>query len=224
MKYRAPNLAKRFPGAFATALAATLLGIVLAVWLPPWGPYNRSLAVLTATLIGLIWYTFFNYCALHRDERSRLQFLVARAAANRMIEFTVKNPTIERQIEFRWRVVGFRNSQAMRVPVSLGDPNQHAFELVPGEQRGEAIQIAPATGVAGTNFGPSVQLGEPEEAVLQLDIAWRDDLGGTGSIGPEWYAVDILDCRVNRYQDRRRGKEAFGNLGGPDLAPLRVDA
>lgn len=30
------------------------------------GPYDPSVAVLTATLIGIIWYTFFTFQAVHR--------------------------------------------------------------------------------------------------------------------------------------------------------------
>jgi len=223
MRYDAPNLAKRFPGAFATATIATIASAVLSIGLPPWGAYDRNLAVLTATLIALIWYTFFTFCALHREERGRLTFLVARGAS-RAIEFTVKNPTLERLIEFRWRVAGARHGKAIDLAPALGDPVAHLFALMPGEQRGDAFHIAEPAKVPGSQYGAAVQRAEPDQMVLQIDLVWRDDIGGEGSIGPEFYAVDVLDCRVNRFQDRAKGADTFRALGGATLPTLRADA
>ena len=60
--------------------------------------------------------------------------------------------------------------------------------------------------------------------MLRLEVSWRDDLGYTGRIGPEFYAVDILNCGVRRYQDIAKGRQAFLALGGKEPPQISVDA
>ncbi len=80
------RLARRFRTAFWTSVGASAAAIFLAVG-PNWGgPYDANLAVLTATLTAIIWYTFFSYCALHKAEESRLRYDVRRAHAHRMVD------------------------------------------------------------------------------------------------------------------------------------------
>jgi hypothetical protein len=210
------RLARRFRTAFWTSVAASAVAIFLAV-VPNWGgSYDPNLAVLTATLIAIIWYTFFTYCALHKAEESRLQYDVRRSVANRMADLRINNPTRDRRITVRFRLKGQRNGTAMKEPERMnGGP---AFTLVPGETYERNFVVPAPTGVA--NYGPRVQMNEPEEAILRLDIVWQDDLGDRGTIGPEFWALTVLDCDTRRWQDDAAARTEWRKLGGQELPGL----
>lgn len=73
---------------------------------PNWrGRYDPSLAVLTATLVAVIWYTFFSYCALHRAPAALVTFRVYHAGP-RMVVALVENRSADRTVLMRWRQAG----------------------------------------------------------------------------------------------------------------------
>ncbi len=107
---------------------------------------------------------------------------------------------------------------AMELPPTLsGDA---LFTLVPGEtcERNFGVPAAKGTGI----HGPAVQLGEPEYAVLRLDIAWQDDLGERGTIGAEFWTLAVFDCEARRFQDEAAARGEWRKLGGQDLAAISI--
>lgn len=212
------RLIRRFPWAFGTSVIASLLGVGFAIGAG--GEYQPDLAVLTATLIAVNWYTFFSYCSLFRAEESTLNYEIKRAPANRMISVAVRNPTRDRRIQFRWRLSGWRNGQPIEVSDSLQGVSSQYFVLRPGDEREETVVIQALRPVLGSDIGSAIQAGEPEQAVLRLDISWRDDVGDRGTIEPEYWAVDIRNCEVRRYQNPVVAERQWSILGGGNLKRL----
>jgi|SRR5579859_1716718 len=213
-------LIRRHLGPFVLSVLASLAAVALAVGPNIHGPYDPSLAVLTATLVAVIWYTFFSYCALHREPAAVIGFELEKAPS-RMIVAHVENRSPFRSVAVRWRVVGRRDGTDLDTGPELG-PGEAVLNLLPGEQREMNFPFAPAKGVTGSPYGPAVQLGEPEKAFLQAEIVWQDDLRHTGSLGPHVYTVDVQDLAIQRYQIVEEGKRAWAGAGGKKLFPLKT--
>lgn len=210
------RLIRLHKGAFWLAVAATVAAVGLAGGGTFRGRYDPNLAVLTATLVAVIWYTFFSYCAIHRTEASRLNWALQRSPGKRMVEVYVENVTAGRRISLRCRLLGWRDHAPMTLHSTLTGDDW--FTLKPGEPFVRNFPVPDAKGTAP--WGPKVQLCEPAEAIMRLDIAWRDDLGDAGSLGPEYYALDVLDCEVRRYQSDAEAKRTWTALGGGSVGRL----
>ncbi len=65
---------------FATSLAFTAAAVVLAII--PGGAYDATLAILTGTLIAVIWYTYFTYRAVEASEVQRREIEAMRRRRN----------------------------------------------------------------------------------------------------------------------------------------------
>jgi len=127
-------LRRRFRGALVVAVAATIAALLLAIG-PNWrGRYDPNLALLAATLIAVVWYTFFNYCALHRDELGRLGCRLQNPR-ERTIELLATNGSRYRTLRGRVRVLVQRAGQAMALPATLSGDLKEEFTLLPGETR-----------------------------------------------------------------------------------------
>jgi hypothetical protein len=178
---------------------ASIIGLVLAVG-PNWGrSYDPSIAILTATYVAIVWYTYVTYRAVHRDEMTRLTISASRASSTREILLMIKNPTTERRITVRifgelWRH-GERQSLGVNADTLGGEP----LVLSPGREFANLIEIDPAIGVPGSPLGPAVQLGEPEFALLRVEVDWEDDLGAAGRLGPDTWSIRVLDMSVSQF-------------------------
>jgi len=214
------KLAKRHPGPFVVALAATLLSVGLAIG-PNWdGAYDPTLAVLCATLIAIVWYTFFSYCALHPSRPVIVKFHITHSGY-RSILVHASNQDSTRPIECRWRVLGWRNKAVVDTGAVLGKDSP-PFTLRPGEQREQNFGFPAAIGVPGSRFGPRVELGEPEFAVLRTDFIWSDEEGNEGYLGPDYYAVEVLDVNIRRYVVVQEGEKAWRECGGASEVLLTI--
>jgi membrane protein implicated in regulation of membrane protease activity len=178
---------------------ASIIGVVLAV-APNWGgSYDPGLAILTATYIAIVWYTYVTYRAVHRDEITRLTISAVRGSTTRNVLLVVTNPTTERRITVRifgelWRR-GARQPLGMNAETLGGEP----LVLSPGREFAYLIEIDPAIGVRGSPNGPAVDLGEPEFALLRVEIDWEDDLGAAGHLGPDTWSIGVLDMSVSQF-------------------------
>lgn len=213
-------LIRRHLGPFILSVLASLTAVALAVGPNLHGVYDPSLAVLTATLVAVIWYTFFSYCALHREAAATIDFRLERAPS-RMIVAHVENRSSFRNVVMRWRVVGRRDGADLDTGPELG-LGDTVLNLLPGEQREMNFPFAPAKGVTGSPYGPGVQLGEPQKAFLRAEVVWQDDLRHTGSRGPDVYAVDVQDVVIQRYQIAKDGDKAWATAGGKKLPRLKA--
>lgn len=219
------RLYRRFRNQFILSIVATMAAVGLAI-----GPnfrhaYDPALAVLTATLVAVIWYTFFSYCALHQVEEARLTCTVDRRDAfhPRRLRVTVANPTHSRTITFVWRVMGRRAGEALPIPGDLTDSAVVPLMLRPGERRGADIDIAEARGKPDSRFGPAVEMGEPQVAILRVDVAWEDDLGERGALGPDYWTVGLLNADTQRCLDLAAAEREWAGLGGDEWTPLALE-
>jgi hypothetical protein len=211
------RLIRRFKREFWLSVAASALALFLAV--VGRGRYDPTLAVLTATLVVLVWYTFFTYCAVHRDEPTTI-LVEVRKAALRRIEVMVRNASSGRRVRVRLRIAGQRNGQAMPMPPGVDGSRKHELLLLPSEIRTEVIAIDPAQPRAGSKFGPKVALGEPEQAIVCVSVAWWDDLGESDVLAPDYWAVDIRHVDVRRYQRISSAEDEWRKLGGVKIDPI----
>jgi len=67
-----PRGGREFTGPFRIAVFASATAVFLALFPFTYTEYNPDLAVLTATLICLIWYSYFTFQAVHRRPPVRL--------------------------------------------------------------------------------------------------------------------------------------------------------
>jgi len=209
------HLPRRFKPAFFLSLAASALSLVLAILPNRHGVYDPALAILTVTLIAVIWYTFLSFCAVFRVEESSLEYRVQQAKVDHTIEAYICNRSRTRDITFLWRLLIVRNGAIVHTDGTLAGDGSRPLRLKPGEDRSEPVRLAELQGVPGAAFGPAIQAGEPEEAIARLDIAWRDDLGEFGDVRPEYWAIDLHACAVRRYQDDAEAERRWTSLNGP---------
>lgn len=214
------NLIRRHLGAFSVAVVSTVISVVLAT-VPNWGgTYDASLAVLTATLVAIIWYTFFSYCALHRTSTALVTFRLY-SIYPRMIVASVENRSADRTVVMKWRVLGRRNGSDIATGEELRSGTL-PISLRPGEVREMNFRFAPAAGVSGNKYGPRVELGEPEEAMVRTEVVWKDDMENKGRIGVDYYAVDVRSVTLRRHQVADLAEEAWRTAGGTTPQPLSV--
>src|SRR4051812_10263303 len=61
---------RRFVRGWVLAWFASIGSIIAAIGPNIRGEYDANLAVLMLTLVALIWYTYFTYCSIHREDRT----------------------------------------------------------------------------------------------------------------------------------------------------------
>jgi hypothetical protein len=203
---------RRFRKAFWVSVGSSIACFLLATAHNIRGGYDPTLAVLTATLIAIVWYTFFTYCAIHREESSRLKVSLDRLESDRQrfLALTIANSTAERVINFRIRLEVIRNGAKLEAHPVFSMAEE--FTLHPGHSYEGVQEISPALAVEGSKFGPGVQLGEPERFYSRLTIAWSDDLGEVGVIGPQHYSFDVRALTRKIVYVRTQLDQAFGKF------------
>ena len=213
------QITRRFRRPFCLTLISSFVALGLAIGPNAGGRYDPSLAVLTATLIAVLWYSFFAYCSLFKSEISTLRYEIRGPFERRRILVEVENTTRERRIAYVCRLSGWRNGEEIPIPELL--QGNSTFTLRPGEKRSaDFVQIAPLRGNPGSPFGVAVEAGEPREAILLLELSWTDDLGETRTEAPEYWALGLDDdCTVRRYQLQEGALAMWTKLGGSKQTP-----
>lgn len=199
MKRSAAFLVRRHSWAFAIAVTASVTAVALAVGPPPWQGYDRSVAVLTATLVAVVWYTFFTYCAVHREERSTLTVQPQVASNKQLLLLRIENSTRERLIEFRVECEAWNDRVPCEITEKLRPGNDHWMSLRPGESidRG-AMEIPAMRGKLGSRVGPRVESIDQPQVALQFKVQWRDDLRDRGYCPPERWLLDRSQMKLAR--------------------------
>ena len=166
--------------------AMTVVSLLLAILPGLLGPatYNPGLAVLTATLVTLVWYTFFTYLAATRQEPSFLGIRLERDGLE--LEPRVENPTrrsLSAEIFLRVWVGSQEKPQSAfycgAEPLFLG-PEGEFKGCVQGRDFLHFTQ-----GAAGG------ETANESELKVMLRVRWKDDLGETGDTGPRYYRVPV---------------------------------
>jgi len=204
---------RRFIPAWALAWTASIAGVLLAIG-PKWrGTYDPSLAVLTATLIAVVWYTYFSYRALHRQDPTLLvaevQGLVNPIRLDLNVELTnhsprriVVRPYLEIWVDGSPHALDAFYTAREDLPL---DPH-HVFT------RGFNIPLEPPPKPAG---GP-----HDWHVHVRLTVFWADDLKETGRVGPYSYYAELLTGpAIGQTLGATQLRTHFGSLPAPPEAP-----
>lgn len=195
------NLAKRFPGPFRLAVVASIASVGLAIGPHP-DSYDPQTAVLTATLVAVIWYSFFSYCSLHpHPEAGRIQVDVQSTPPPGTLAVIVYNPTQSREVSFRWEIDGWHAGHPLIVEGAAA--NRAWLTLQPDERHSGTIP-----------FAKQVHARPPQEAIMRVVVRWKDDLGDERTYGPEYWVLDALHDQVRHYIDKVSAEQRFALKGG----------
>lgn len=193
-----PKIPVRFRKAFRVACVATVASVIL-----PWGgggDYSSTVAVLTATLIAVIWYTYWSYVAANREEASYLLLnLHAQDFALTLIP-SVANPT---RRTLRARV--FLDVWADGQPVNIGP-------LYRGE---EPMMIRPGEGWSGAVELTARRQGNlvPRIVCVRWRAAWTNGLDEPGDSGWKHWTVNFTQPPAQAIA-RLGESEVYGVLQG----------
>ena len=185
------------------------MGVGIAIG-PNWsGEYDGSLAMLTATFIAIVWYTYFTYRAVHRDEASRLSLEAEGVTGKRHVLVRLRNPTNERRIAARVFAEFWRDGKRECID-DLKSFRGETLVLTPGREFVVLFEIGVAPGLVGSPLGPAIELGECEFALLRIEVEWTDDLGAAGTIGPDNWMISVLDAHVTQFARVTHSQEWMG--------------
>jgi len=172
-----PKIPVRFRKAFGVACVATVASVILA-----WGgggDYNSTVAVLTATLIAVIWYTYWSYVAANREEASYLLLNLDAQPIELTLIRRVRNPT-RRTVTARV----FLELWADGRPLDIGPlyRGEEPIAMGPGEEWHGWLELAKRD-----QMGASI----PRVVSARLHSAWTDDLRERGDSRPKHWTLDF---------------------------------
>lgn len=197
--------------AVAIAWGATLVSVVLVVVSSLRRGYDPQLSVLTATLVAVIWYTYFTYRAVNRTEPAQLFLAYEGHRPERKLQFRVRNPAFSRSMRIALRMRLLRQGNAVDVPEVLSAAPGTEVYLRPQESFDIEVPVAAAVPVPGATHGPLVQLGEPAQFCVLFEASWVDDLGESGSVGPIPWAFDVLSLEAMPLVQLAQAEAWFGH-------------
>lgn len=189
-----------------TAGIASLGAVGLAV--APMGSYSPRLAVLTATLVALIWYAYFTF----RVARPEARVVVESGAEARRTHFRL-HPQVTNPTERRLYLRIFLYVWVEGTPVPLG-------EFYQGER---FVPVDPDRSIQGflvldehLGVGEPDEYGDPsqgaETARIEMHVEWIDGLCEKGESTPLYWQVDFRGPEVSAVVDPERIRELFGDL------------
>jgi len=152
--------------------AATVVSVLVGVVTTVTRGFDPQLTILTATLIAIIWYTYFTYRAVAKTEPAQLFLTYEGHRGNRRLQFVVRNPTVSRSVRASLTMRLLRQGQAADVPAVLTAAPGTEVYLRPQGSFEVEVPVAPAVPVPDAAYGPMVQLGEP----VPLPVSWTRGL------------------------------------------------
>jgi hypothetical protein len=169
---------KRDRAALLIAAIASVVALLLAI-----APiltssaisYDPQLAVVTATLVAVIWYTYFTFLAVHREEAGRVVYELKFTPSDMSIDLELENPT-------RRTVVARANTRVQLDGTEV--PN------LPAEFSGSPIRLTPLRSPTfHVDLPKLITIREAPAQPLrfsriraEITIDWKDDLGGSGRL------------------------------------------
>jgi hypothetical protein len=192
---RARTYAKRRRFApLALAIIATAAAIALAVGPSPRGPYDRSLAVLTATLVAVIWYTYFAFLGVFRRKPTHLDLALEYEPQSKALRPLVRN----------------LGDNRVRLRIELG-AFWDALVAIPFDdfyEGREDVPLEPHSGIGGW-----IELGAPQGPMLvvRMRVSWWDDAGYEGATEPRHWLIEIDQGRISAVIGSKNIATLFGD-------------
>jgi len=183
---------------FLLSLVFTVVAVLLATVHNFGGSYDPTLAVLTATLVAVIWYTYFSYLAVHKQLPTRLSTDFQAESHNLLhLHPVLSNP----------------NHGYIRVRVYL----DLWFDGRPFPTDGfysgkETLVLAPGDGFSGNIEIDEATLGNPDTLLVRLRAEWEDDAGNSGTTPWKHWSVDTATTEAAAIVGESEIGRLFDNL------------
>jgi hypothetical protein len=178
------------------ALVITWVGSVVAIILAVIEPlmpniYSGSLAVLTATLIAIIWYTYYTHVSVTRLEPVWVKAKLEKHAHLGLTPI-IENVTKTRILEVRPELHVWVKDEEVDFGPFYRASHEERVILGPGESFGGKVRFDQAVPfhVAGNSYGESRP--EPGAARITFRVFWKDDAGVEGSTPLRHYTMDHI--------------------------------
>lgn len=175
---------ERLKPARTVAISASVAALILALLPAAFGAtdYDATIAVLTATLIAIVWYTFFTFWAATREDPTFLRVSLSRDALHLLplIENPTRRTVTVRPIMRIW--IG-----GQELPQSEFYRGEDPATLPPEGSLQGSVDIRPHFDVTFDEHGDASP--EHNDALVMLSATWEDDLGESGSTLPRYYRV-----------------------------------
>ena len=182
--------AKRFRPAWFFALLCSLVAIGLAIVPNFTGSYDPNLAVLTLTVVAVIWYTYFTYCGLHRESPTILHLQVEGAIhpSSAQLKPIIANRsprTVAATLHLTVSV------DADEVPLGAIYRGETQLDISPYETFTGSVPVSDEIMKSQQNsMGEVLFTREAIRVVFRVD--WTDDLQEKGTVGPKyWHASGV---------------------------------
>ena len=181
---------KRFRRAFYTAWASSIAAVVFAV-APAFSgsaEYDAALAVLTATLVSLIWYTYFTYQAVNNSPPTMLDFGLGYQSRPATLSLSIQNQRhhhVTCIISFQI----FTQNGIWPIPAPYTGRTDDEFLLKPGEAFHGKLDVA--------DLVSSLPLTR-RSVVVTARGTWKDETGEDGIAGPKSWALGLEDQSMRR--------------------------
>jgi hypothetical protein len=173
---------RRFWKPLGIAWAATVVAVVLATIQR--GEYSPNLAVLTLTLIAVVWYTYFTYRSVHREPPAYLLPQLDYEAAFESLYPILRNPT-ERTLEVRINLDIWVDGA--RVEMDAFYSGRESKKVAPTQGFRGAINLRPHTNIKRDQYNAPVS--GANEVLVRMTVEWNDDLGDSGSTLPIYLRI-----------------------------------
>ncbi len=180
--------AKRFRTAWYFALFSSLVAVGLAIGPNFPGSYDPILAVLTVTVVAVIWYTYFAYCSVHREPSTVLQLQVQGVMYAESVQL---NPIITnlspRTVAAKLQLTVTVDDD--EVPLGAIYRGTTQLPLSPYEVFKGAVSVSPYIMKPRQDSRGSMHFTRKAIRVV-FRVDWTDDLKKKGTVGPKhWHAT-----------------------------------
>jgi len=139
------------------------------------GQYDPNLAIVTMTVIAVIWYTYFTYRSVHREPTAYLLLDLTYERSFDGLRPAVTNPS-ERTLEVRL---------TLDIWVDQKKVTMDAFYS--GQ---ESKKVGPTQGFKGVvDLNPYTSA---REILVRMTARWTDDLGDSGSTLPIYKRIEPM--------------------------------
>jgi hypothetical protein len=202
---------RRFRLPLAVAWTATVGAIAAAVGPNLGGQYSPSIAVLTLTLISVIWYTYFTYREVHREEPGRIEVTMELSEYKAYaLLITIGNPT-PRVLSARLFMDLWVDDEPVGTGATWQGSRDHAVRLDPGETLPARIDLSNSVKIERDEFGGTSPT-RGFSVKVRFKAEWTDEFGDEGSTGIKYWKGKILERTIRRIFTTAEIDMIFGPL------------
>jgi len=171
------------------SIASVLLAIAPSLF-SAHASYSPQLAVLTATLIAVIWYTYFTFLAVHREEGGLVVYDLHYDPSDNSIDLKLKNPTRRTVVAYAHMRVFLDDTEIENLPPGFTGSPIRLTPLRDASRHADLPKLIEMLGPQDSSGYPPPRFSHTR-AVITID--WTDELGGSGRVGPDTYAGNLRE-------------------------------